>query len=345
MRLRLILLAGLAVPLALSPIGCGGSSSRPDELAGRIAFVGHRDRVFTVDAADSTLTRIGRSPGSGRASWSPDGTTLAYSNPDGVIVVAKVPGDGESRLPRPFENTRCYDPVYSPDGSLLACDLTEPWMITVVDAGDGALVGRTPDCCYHPAWSPDGRRIAYISFGTFNRKVGEDGTYVGPAGIFVMNADGTHRRLVVRTNVDLQPSPAWSSRDSIAFIGGDGAISTVDAAGTGLRRIVPLAEARPEGGLAWSPDGAKLAFQGGDGDYEIFVVNADGSGLTNLTNNDRIQDESPSWSPDGQAITFVSSRDEGPSQVFAMRADGSGQTQLTHDDGWSACCPAWSPAR
>ena len=73
-------------------------------------------------------------------------------------------------------------------------------------------------------------------------------------------------------------------------------------------------------------------------------MNADGTGLANLTNNEKIQDEWPSWSPDGQAITFVSDRDGGLDQIFAMRVDGSGQTQLTDDQRGSACCPVWSPA-
>ena len=60
--------------------------------------------------------------------------------------------------------------------------------------------------------------------------------------------------------------------------------------------------------------------------------------------DEKIQDESPSWSPDGQAIAFVSNRDEGLDQIFVMRANGSAQTQLTHDPDWSACCPTWKPA-
>ena len=324
----------VAALLALSTFGCTGSSSHPDELTGAIAFAGHSNRVFTVDATDSKVTRIGRRSASGGPDWSPDGATLAYATSDALIVIANASGEGERRLGR----KGCYNPIFSPNGDHIACEYTEPNEITVIDAGDGKFVARTPDCCWLPAWSPDGRQIAYKGIGTYDR---ERGRYVGPRGLFVMDFDGSNVRLVARESVDESTSPAWSSRGTIAFIG-EG-IWTVEATGTGLRRIVP-ADGRDTHGLAWSPDGTKLAFGHGDGDYEVFVVNADGSGLKNLTDNQGIQDEWPSWSPDGQAITFVSNRDEGLDQIFAMRVDGSGQTQLTRDQRGGACCPVWSPA-
>jgi len=77
-----------------------------------------------------------------------------------------------------------------------------------------------------------------------------------------------------------------------------------------------------------------------DGYNEIYVMNADGSGLTNLTNNSA-DDWSPAWSADGAKIAFSSDRD-GNAEIYVMNADGSGQTRLTNNsaDDWS---PAWSP--
>ena len=78
----------------------------------------------------------------------------------------------------------------------------------------------------------------------------------------------------------------------------------------------------------WSPDGTKIAFgSNSDGNYEIYVMNADGSGQTNLTNNSA-NDWYPSWSPDGTQITFSSERD-GNAEIYFMNADGSGQLRLT----------------
>ena len=64
-----------------------------------------------------------------------------------------------------------------------------------------------------------------------------------------------------------------------------------------------------------------------NGNSEIYVMNADGSGQRNLT-RDPAQDGDPAWSPDGRKIAFVSNRD-GHYEVYVMNADGSGQRSLT----------------
>ncbi len=77
-----------------------------------------------------------------------------------------------------------------------------------------------------------------------------------------------------------------------------------------------------------------------EGNFDIHVMNADGSGLVNLTNHPA-DDDSPAWSPDGGRIAFKSDR-EGVSKIYVMNADGSGVTRLTGDsDGDHG--PAWSP--
>ena len=91
----------------------------------------------------------------------------------------------------------------------------------------------------------------------------------------------------------------------------------------------------------WSPDGRRIAFGSDrDGNWDIYVMNADGSGVARLTDNDAV-DSSPAWSPDGRRIAFVSPRD-GNLDIYVMNADGSGVTRLTHNDAYD-WYPAWSP--
>ncbi len=113
-----------------------------------------------------------------------------------------------------------------------------------------------------------------------------------------------------------------------------------------------------DGSAAWSPDGTRIAFSSDrernpwinpllppdprrspySGD--IYVMNADGSGLINLTNHPA-HDDSPSWSPDGTRIVFESDRD-GHFEIYVMNADGSGVTNLSNHPAFDQS-PRWSP--
>ena len=96
-------------------------------------------------------------------------------------------------------------------------------------------------------------------------------------------------------------------------------------------------DSRPD----WSPDGRRIAFNSNrDGNWEVYLMNADGSGVTRLTEND-VVDGSPTWSPDGTRIAFDSTRD-GDWDVYVMNADGSGVTRLTDNDAYDLS-PVWSP--
>ena len=112
-----------------------------------------------------------------------------------------------------------------------------------------------------------------------------------------------------------------------------------DGSGTLTLKRVP---AQPPNGCAvddpaWSSDGRTLIFAAGFGQgSEIYVVNADGSGLRRLTRN-RAPDVNPSWSPDGRTITFVTARN-GNLETYIVNPDGSGRARLARSQP-----VAWSP--
>lgn len=77
-----------------------------------------------------------------------------------------------------------------------------------------------------------------------------------------------------------------------------------------------------------------------DGSPEIYVMNADGSGVTRLTSD--AVNVSPAWSPDGSRIVFMSNRDGGNEEIYVVNADGTNVTRLTNEGSLDEQ-PAWSP--
>ena len=144
----------------------------------------------------------------------------------------------------------------------------------------------------------------------------------GSRGPYIIDADGGKPRPLGRANADSQGrcavnplleaaawSPdgsqiAWSDfvEDSATYGHHASVLSFVNPDGTGLREeVAPL----PGGGasLVWSPDGSRLAFGDGTDPGQIFVINADGSGLRQVTRDG--DNNWPAWSPDGSRIAFV----------------------------------------
>lgn len=86
-------------------------------------------------------------------------------------------------------------------------------------------------------------------------------------------------------------------------------------------------------------DGGSAPF-GREKNFEIYVMNADGSNQTRLTYN-QVRSGGPDWSPDGSRIVFSSGRDQN-FEIYVMNADGSNQTRLTYNQGINQS-PDWSP--
>jgi Tol biopolymer transport system component len=139
--------------------------------------------------------------------------------------------------------------------------------------------------------------------------------------------------------------------------GGDLDIWTMSPSGNNLFSLTANSE---EDQLAnWRADGRKLAFMsdretasnptpaGFPGpDFEIFVMNADGSNPTQITFN-ALDDEDPAWSPNGKRIVFQRDFDPVRGQVdydiLTMKADGTGEKNVTNSPGVQDFQPNWSP--
>lgn len=208
---------------------------------------------------------------------------------------------------------------------VFASNWTGTWDVWLRDS-TGHLVDLTPGQRLEdgtPAWSPDGQKIAFSS----NRD--------GYGEIYVMNADGSGPTRLTQLHAASQPS--WAPDGTRMAFQSSGDIWTMNADGSAQVRVTYGGGSSP----AWSPDGQKIAFNCGfNGIREICVMNVDGSGVANLTNQPS-GEWSPSWSPNGQQIAFFSDRD-GRFEIYVMNADGSEQTRLTHIYT-SSMYPTWSP--
>ena len=188
----------------------------------------------------------------------------------------------------------------------------------------------------YPSFSPDDQQVAFTS-----------------------NRMNPHRWTLYTTWIDGQSdpqtvvegqTPAWSPvGDRIAYKGCDPGgnncgIWTVSQNGAENERIVT----DPSAGFpTWSPNGKQIAFMSNrDGNWDIYLVGSDGSGLRRLTRSTS-SEGLPAWSPDGEAIAYVSDRD-GRWAIYMQRVD-SGLTgklvelETTYED-WLAERISWGPS-
>jgi TolB protein len=264
-------LAVLAMPAPAAAAFPGGN--------GRIAFTWFELREDELAQNPTTVKQsidVARPGGQGRRS-------LRFCE-----EVDGQPGSGDCSI-------EYLSPAWSPDGKRLAFDAGTRLAVMRSDGTGFRLLPQVTSNDGEPAWSPDGRRLVL--------------TGPPPSGgrrdLHVLElASGEPYRLTS----DGGRSPAWSSRNRIAFTSGGsadrpgtGAVYTIRPGGGGLRRLVGRAS-----DPSWSPGGTRLVVVRPRRRLTgLWVVRADGSGLRRMVTPGADNPERPCWSPDGRQIAYT----------------------------------------
>jgi Tol biopolymer transport system component len=261
-----------------------------------------------------------------------DGEEITVVNPDGT---------GRTLLTT--SNGRDLEPDWKADGTRIAfqSDRWDPFSqdfeLFVMNA-DGSSDTRlttfidTPFAqrgAESPSWSPDGTRIAF-----------DEGQKYGNPDLWVMNSDGTGQTKLTNDG-HYNRWAAWSPKgDRIAFTKlaneDNTGIHTIRPDGSDARLIAPGIFWESD----WSPDGTQLVFAQGTPPGDLFVVNADGTGLRNLTASDPYAALSPIWSPDGAKIAFERITPTS-TDIVVMDADGRNDRAVVDRPGFTPSLGSW----
>jgi len=276
------------------------------------------------------------------------------------IYTARPDGRGLRRLTVPPTRQQLggdSGPVWSPNGRRIVFERNliywgaDRYRLAAVPAA-GGLAHQLTKGPYDamPTLSPNGRRIAFV------RLTG------ATLSLYTIDGQGRHAARLLSDGLDI--SPAWSpDGKTIAYSRlaapslpiEEATLYLADADGSQLRALGP----EPVRGVspAWSPDGRRIAFvsfadhngpacpvDGCPPSGEIYVVGADGTGLTRLTTSEA-DDEHPTWSPNGSRIAFASGFLLGsqghPPWLMTIPSAGGSATRIGRFSG--VLDPAWSP--
>lgn len=227
-----------------------------------------------------------------------------------------------------------FFPSLAPDGNavLFVSSRTGRYQVyeyDLITSQERQLTNLTVDSAFAPEASPDNSHIVFYA----NRD-GEE--YLGSHNLWIAERDGSNP-----VQITDRPGGAWDpvwSPDGTQILfaseqDGIPQLFIIDADGTDARQVTHLSGIR--GRNDWSPDGVTLStYIGSAWDRDIYTFDLNGENVRQLT--DGLGNLAPSFSPDGQWITFMSYRDH-PRQdlgceIYIMRVDGSDVRRLTDND-------------
>jgi Tol biopolymer transport system component len=271
---------------------------------------------LVVAAAGFTVAvpAYGAFPGANGSIAFTRGAHIWKMNPDGSGATQITFGTGEPA------------PDWSADGHKIAFYAypdgfhADVFTINADGSGQTQLTSNSVDD-QDPSWSADGTKIAFSSKRDGARQV------------YVMNADGTNVTKLTNNPINAG-APVWSPDGTrIAFTesnptGDVGQVKTMDPAGGNVSAPLFSCASPPSACFAtdWSPDSLALTVTSvGGSSGDVYRVNANGSGFTNLTPGPgQTLDRDGTWSPDGSKIAFIdTSSGGGAVDVWLMNSDGS----------------------
>ena len=331
-----------------SPADDGEPAFSPD--GSQIAFRSERDGggIFVMAITGESphrVTNFGHDP-----AWSPDGKRIAVAtepvglrpqyHPHGSELWVVDLRSGAAKALLRLQEKRESDavqPSWSPNGKRIAfwgvatrAGQRDVWTIDPdAPKPEQTIVHVTTDAALHwnPVWSPDGK---YLYFGSDAN---------GSMNLWRVRMDEASGKPDGPPQPVLLPAPLAGN---FAFSkGGDLAYGTVTH--TSRLYAIPIDKQNwrfgtPRhlfaGSLEFmsfdpSPDQRWIAFTTTGGQEDVFIANADGTHLAQLT-NDAAKDRGVSWSADGGTLYFYSDRG-GSYNIWSIRADGSGLTRVTDD--------------
>ena len=304
-RLAFAVTALASAALALSVTLSGATFPGTNGPLAYDAKIGKRYQLFTSKADGTALRQLTHFANSDAvwAAWSPNGEQIAFERDvytgvlvtRGAIYTMNADGSGlRALIPKGLNG----EPSWSPNGKLIVfgtLQFGKQATLSVLAATGGRMrrLLTTPLPCKQfcaigflsPTFSPDGKRIAFI-------------WHKEPfplAAIFTMNATGGGLKQVtgwqrggLTDKIDWSPDGARIAYSSPGIGDRPGVSSnvfTVRPDGTGLAKLTHSRGGKINNGLdSWSPDGKKIAFVSNrTGTYEIYVMNANGSGVTQVT--------------------------------------------------------------